>query len=70
MARDQAEQVDLDDPDFWKKAIGLVEQAIPDEKEDEVCWCWGVWRGWIRWVSRCLLRPRFGGVWWDRLVGV
>ncbi|CAN0569848.1 unnamed protein product, partial [Laminaria digitata] len=36
VARDQAEQVDLDDPDFWKKAIGLVEQAIPDEKEEEV----------------------------------
>lgn len=37
VARDQEEQVDLDDPDFWKKAIGLVEQAVPEEaKDDEV----------------------------------
>lgn len=37
VARDQDEQVDLDDPDFWKKAIGLVEQAVPEEgKDDEV----------------------------------
>lgn len=36
VAQDQAEEVDLDDPDFWKKAIGLVEQAQPEEKEDEV----------------------------------
>ncbi|CAN0005033.1 unnamed protein product, partial [Hapterophycus canaliculatus] len=37
VARDQADQVDLDDPDFWKKAIGLVEQAVPEkDKEDEV----------------------------------
>ena len=37
MTRDEEEQVDLDDPDFWKKAIGLVEQAVPEEgKDDEV----------------------------------
>lgn len=35
MAKDQAEEVDLDDPDFWKKAIGLVEQAPPDENKQE-----------------------------------
>lgn len=37
VSRDQGEEVDLDDPDFWKKAIGLVEQAAPEEKEEEVC---------------------------------
>eukprot|EP00903_Cladosiphon_okamuranus_P007802 g7551.t1 len=35
VARDQEEQVDLDDPDFWKKAIGLVEQAVPEEGKDD-----------------------------------
>lgn len=35
VAKDQAEEVDLDDPDFWKKAIGLVEQAPPDENKPE-----------------------------------
>lgn len=35
VSKDQAEEVDLDDPDFWTKAIGLVEQAVPEE-EDEV----------------------------------
>ena len=38
VAKDQAEEVDLDDPDFWKKAIGLVEQSPQEDKSkpDEV----------------------------------
>ncbi|CAN0150637.1 unnamed protein product [Ascophyllum nodosum] len=32
VAKDQAEEVDLDDPDFWKKAIGLVEQSPQEDK--------------------------------------
>lgn len=34
VSKDQGEEVDLDDPDFWKKAIGLVEQAAPEEEEE------------------------------------
>lgn len=36
VAKDQAEEVDLDDPDFWQKAIGLVEQAPEEEEEVSV----------------------------------
>lgn len=38
VAKDQGEEVDLDDPDFWKKAIGLVEQAAPEEEEEVRFW--------------------------------
>ena len=45
VSTDQKDEVDLDDPDFWQKAIGLVEGS--NDNSDEVCYSVYIWRTYV-----------------------